>query len=71
MVYTVVVSASDNSSGQLQAQVKVDNGTFGEWVNIPDNYLFVPLSDGAHTITVKVQDAAGNITTQTMTAFGL
>ncbi|MFX4261203.1 hypothetical protein ACOBQJ_03265 [Pelotomaculum propionicicum] len=68
--FYVVVSASDNSTGILQAQAKVDNGSYGSWVNLP-NAILVTLTSGAHTITVNVKDEAGNSTTQTMTAFGL
>ena len=68
--FNVVVSASDNSGGALQAQASVDGGGYGSLVTLP-NSIPVLLSDGAHTITVRVQDEAGNTTTETMTAFCL
>jgi hypothetical protein len=56
--FNVVVSASDNSSGVLQAQASVDGGAYGALVTLP-NSIPVSLSGGAHTITVRVQDEAG------------
>lgn len=69
--FNVTVSATDNMPGQLQAQAKVNGGSYGGWVNIPDSSVPVSLSNGANTITVQVKDAAGNTTTKTITAFGL
>jgi len=68
--FSVVVNASDNKPGQLQARAKVDSGSFGSWVNIPQSAISVTLStSGAHTITVEVKDAAGNVSSATMIAF--
>lgn len=69
--FNVVVTATDNKAGQLQAQAKVDSGSYGAWVNIPQDTVSVTLPQGAHTITVQVKDAAGNMSTATMTAFGV
>ncbi|WP_406676430.1 hypothetical protein [Moorella sp. ACPs] len=68
--FYVVVQATDNRTGQLQARAQVDGGTWTGWYNIPQNAIPVTLSStGAHTITVEVKDAAGNSSQATMTAF--
>ncbi len=68
--FYVVVNATDNKPGQLQAQARVGEGAWTGWVSIPQNTIAVALpSVGAHTITVNVKDAAGNISTSSMTAF--
>ncbi|MDN5344529.1 MAG: hypothetical protein PWQ18_640 [Clostridia bacterium] len=68
--FYVVVQATDNRVGQLQARAQVDGGTWTGWYNIPQNAIPVTLSSaGAHTITVEVKDAAGNSSQATMTAF--
>ncbi|MBE3573773.1 MAG: hypothetical protein IMW95_12645 [Moorella humiferrea] len=68
--FYVVVQATDNRTGQLQARAQVDGGTWTGWYNIPQNAIPVSLSSvGAHTITVEVKDAAGNSSQATMTAF--
>lgn len=68
--FYVVVQATDNKAGQLQARAQVDGGTWTGWYNIPQNAIPVTLSStGAHTITVEVKDAAGNSSQATMTAF--
>jgi len=69
--FIVVVSASDNKSGQLSAQAKVGSGAWGSWTNVPGNLAVTLPTIGAHTITVQVKDAAGNISTANMTAFRL
>lgn len=68
--FYVVVQATDNRTGQLQARAQVDGGTWTGWYNIPQNAIPVSLSSvGAYTITVEVKDAAGNSSQATMTAF--
>lgn len=68
--FYVVVQATDNRVGQLQARAQVDGGTWTGWYNIPQSAIPVTLSSaGAHTITVEVMDAAGNSSQATMTAF--
>ncbi|OIQ08710.1 hypothetical protein MOOR_16290 [Moorella thermoacetica] len=68
--FYVVVQATDNRTGQLQARAQVDGGTWTGWYNVPQNAIPVTLSSvGAHTITVEVKDAAGNSSQATMTAF--
>ncbi|WXJ84375.1 hypothetical protein MTBGP_11660 [Moorella thermoacetica] len=68
--FYVVVQATDNRAGQLQAHAQVDGGVWTGWYNIPQNAIPVSLSSvGAHTITVEVKDAAGNSSQATMTAF--
>ncbi|MGB9846556.1 MAG: hypothetical protein ACPLRH_03510 [Desulfotomaculales bacterium] len=68
--FYVVVQATDNKTGQLQARAQVDGGTWTGWYNIPQNAIPVSLSSvGAHTITVEVKDVAGNSSQATMTAF--
>ncbi|SMB96543.1 hypothetical protein SAMN00808754_1534 [Thermanaeromonas toyohensis ToBE] len=68
--FYVVVQATDNRTGQLQARVQVDGGAWTGWYNIPQSAIPVTLSTiGAHTITVEVKDVAGNTSQATMTAF--
>ncbi|MBE3573805.1 MAG: hypothetical protein IMW95_12810 [Moorella humiferrea] len=68
--FYVVVQATDNKTGQLQARAQVDGGTWTGWYNILQSAIPVTLSSaGAHTITVEVKDAAGNSSQATMTAF--
>ncbi len=69
--FTVVISASDNKSGLLLAQAKVGSGAWGSWTNVPGNLAVTLPTMGAHTITVQVKDAVGNISTANMTAFRL
>jgi hypothetical protein len=70
--FYVVVQATDDMPGQLQACTSVDGETFGNWYNVPQSVIPVTLSTtGAHTITVKVRDLAGNETQASMTAFRL
>lgn len=69
-IFYVVVQATDNRAGQLQAHAQVDGGAWTGWYNIPASAIPVTLSStGAHTITVEVKDAAGNIAQATMIAF--
>jgi len=68
--FYVVVQATDNKTGQLQARAQVDGGAWTGWYNIPQSAIPVTLpSVGAHTITVEVKDAVGNTSQATMTAF--
>ncbi|GEA14823.1 hypothetical protein E308F_10650 [Moorella sp. E308F] len=68
--FSVVVQATDNRAGQLQARAQVDGGAWTGWYNIPGNAIPVTLSSsGAHTITVEVKDLAGNTSQATITAF--
>lgn len=68
--FYVVIQATDNKAGQLQARAQVDGGTWTGWYNIPQSAIPVSLSSvGAHTITVEVKDPAGNSSQATMTAF--
>ncbi|QGP93395.1 hypothetical protein MGLY_28030 [Neomoorella glycerini] len=68
--FSMVVQATDNRAGQLQARAQVDGGAWTGWYNIPGNAIPVTLSSsGAHTITVEVKDLAGNTSQATITAF--
>ncbi|WP_307403358.1 ligand-binding sensor domain-containing protein [Desulfofundulus luciae] len=68
--FYVMVQATDDMPGQLQACASVDGGAFGSWYNVPQSAIPVTLSTtGAHSITVKVKDLAGNESQANMTAF--
>ncbi len=68
----IIVEVLDNLSGidKTSIQIKIDNR---EWVNPTAvtgktiYYLLNSLSDGNHTCSIKVQDLAGNETSQTIT----
>ncbi|OPY63696.1 MAG: hypothetical protein A4E56_00419 [Pelotomaculum sp. PtaU1.Bin065] len=69
-IFNIVVSATDNNSGQLWAQARVDEGSWTSWFNIPQSFIPLTLSAaGSHTITVNVKDVSGNISSTSMTAF--
>jgi hypothetical protein len=68
--FYVVVQATDDMPGQLQACASVDGGAFGSWYNVPQSAVPVTLPTvGAHSVTVKVKDLAGNESQASMTAF--
>ncbi len=53
----VTWTASDSVSGVSSVEVSVDNGTFAAATG--SSFVVQGLGDGAHTVTVKVTDAAG------------
>ncbi|OPY63698.1 MAG: hypothetical protein A4E56_00421 [Pelotomaculum sp. PtaU1.Bin065] len=68
--FHVSVTAIDNTSENLYAQAKIDDEGWGGWYDLPRQSLPIALgSIGPHTITVRVKDSSGNMSTASMTAF--
>jgi hypothetical protein len=66
---TVAWTAADPASGLLYMEVRRD---LGPWLNVglSSTATFSGLSDGTHSITIRVSDRVGNVAMETMT-FGV
>jgi hypothetical protein len=62
-------TVTDSASGVAFVEVRLDEGA---WINLGDanSYLFQNLSEGAHSVTLRAVDAAGNAQVETLT-FGV
>jgi hypothetical protein len=56
---TVVWTGSDETSGIRCYEVRIDAGAYAQ-VNLGTSHVFTGIEDGAHTITVRAVDNAGN-----------
>ncbi len=59
---TVMVTLNDNLSGVASTVYRVDNQTYTSCIG--DKIILTGLSDGEHTLTVKITDQAGNVAVQ-------
>ncbi len=59
---TVMVTFADNCSGIASTVYRVDNQTYTSCIG--DKIVLTGLSDGEHTLTVKITDQAGNVAVQ-------
>lgn len=59
---TVMVTLNDNLSGVASTVYRVDEQTYTSCIG--DKIILTGLSDGEHTLTVKITDQAGNVAVQ-------